>query len=92
MQIGFPNSVLERARLLKGTTETNLDNALSVLSEKREKFEILEIVLAKELLAAQEEKFRWQQECTLLQESRKKATQKVTAFYEAALHCYFKIF
>ena len=81
-QIGIPQTIIARARDLKGTTESNLDYALSELALQREKSQALAADLEQKVLAAEEEKFRWQQECKLLEESRKKATQNVTAFYE----------
>ncbi len=81
-QIGIPGSIIARARDLRGNTESKLDLALAELSVQRMRSETLGADLQKKLLAAEEEKFRWQQECKLLEDSRKNATQSVTAYYE----------
>jgi DNA mismatch repair protein MutS2 len=81
-QIGLPQDVINRARTLKGTSHTALDQAISALQKARQESEVRRLELDKELIAAQATKARWEDECRLLADQRAKAARSVAAKLE----------
>jgi DNA mismatch repair protein MutS2 len=81
-QMGLPGRILARAKELRGTQVSALDQAVTQLMEARDEARQLKAGLEKETLAAQAEKDRWQQEVELVRESRRKASQALADKYE----------
>ena len=81
-QIGIPEKIIERARNLRGTEQTDLDAAISSLQMASQQAENLRLKLQSELLDAESAKARWNAECRLLEEQRAKATRSVAAKIE----------
>lgn len=81
-QMGLPREIIDRARALRGTSHTALDEAVSALQSARREAEHLKRQLDKELLEAQAAKSRWEQECSLLEQQRAKAARSVAAKLE----------
>jgi DNA mismatch repair protein MutS2 len=81
-QMGLPTPIIDRARQLRGSSHTALDEAVSALQSARRQSEDLKRQLDRELLEAQAAKSRWEQECNLLEQQRAKAARSVAAKLE----------
>lgn len=81
-QMGLPDVIIERARSIRGSKLSDLDDAVAQLQKSRLETESLRSDLERETLAAQEAKARWEQECKLLEEQRSKAARSVAAKLE----------
>ncbi len=82
-QMGFPIEVIRRAKKLRGSAATALDEAVSQLMQAREEAQLNKDELQQAKLAAEEAQARWQEERLALEETRKKAAAKLAAKYEA---------
>lgn len=81
-QMGLSDVIVERARSLRGSKVSDLDDAVAQLQKSRVEVEELKNQLNQETLAAQEAKARWEAECSLLEEQRSKAARQVAARLE----------
>ena len=81
-QIGLPAAIIDRARELRGSKLSDLDEAVQLMNRARQESEQMRKKLEAELLAAEEAKARWDHECALLEEQRGKAARGVAAKYE----------
>lgn len=81
-QMGLPDQIVERARSIRGSKLSDLDDAVAQLQKARLETEGLRKDLEKETFAAQEAKARWEHECQLLEEQRSKAARSVAAKLE----------
>lgn len=82
MQMGISQRVIDRAKQLRGSSQTDLDSVITSLQISRQKTEDVRINLEKELLAAEASKARWDEECRLIEEQRKKAAKSLAAKIE----------
>ncbi len=76
-QMGLPKDIINRAKELRGNSHTALDEAVSALQSARRESERLKRELSQQLLDAQAVKARWENECSLLEQQRAKATRSV---------------
>ena len=81
-QIGLPQSILKRASVLKGEQHSAFDDAIAALQKARIESEDLKRRLDQELLAAENSRARWDEECRLLDEQRSRAARNVAAKLE----------
>lgn len=84
-QLGLDKNIVERAKVLKGSSASILDKAVSQLMVERDKARDTQQSLEAELLRVKSEKFRWEQEVQELKESRHKASEKLASKYEDIL-------
>lgn len=81
-KIGIPETIISRARSLRGGAQTSLDDAITSLHAARQNTEDLRQKIAVELLDAEAAKARWTAECKLLEEQRVKTTRSLAAKLE----------
>lgn len=81
-QMGLAEKIVERAREIRGSKLSDLDDAVAQLQKARLETEGLRKDLERESLAAQEAKARWEHECQLLEEQRAKTSRNVAAKLE----------
>jgi DNA mismatch repair protein MutS2 len=74
-QMGLPSDVIARARVLRGSQISVLDDAVAKFNKVRQELESHKRQLEKDLLAAQSSKLRWEEECRLLEMERQKAAR-----------------
>ena len=83
--MGLPARILTRAKELRHGTMSSLDKAVTQLMQARDETRVLQDDLAKEKLEAETQRLRWEQECDLLRETRRKASQQLVDKYEAQM-------
>lgn len=81
-QMGLSESIVDRAREIRGSKLSDLDDAVAQLQKARLEADQLRRNLDLEVIAAQQAKSRWEEECRLLEEQRGKATRSVAAKLE----------
>lgn len=81
-QVGLSEEIIDRARELRGSKLSDLDDAVAQLQKARLEVEHLRGQLERDSLAAQQAKARWEEECRLLEEQRGKAARHVAAKLE----------
>jgi DNA mismatch repair protein MutS2 len=81
-QTGLPSKIIERAKTLRGTGADSMEKAISELLIVRSQSEAAKKEYEQKLLEAELEKSRWEQEVSLLQEQRQKATERIAKRYE----------
>lgn len=84
-QIGLPKIVLDRAKELRHGQTSQLDQAVHELMQARDAAREVEEGLAREQIAAQGEKTRWENEVELLREERRKASRDLTQRFESRI-------
>ena len=85
-QIGFPQSLLERAHSLKrGGNTADLNRAISDLMAARDEARLSKESLDSERLKLEGEQIRWEQEIALVKENRKKITSQLKEHYESQI-------
>lgn len=84
-QIGIPPAIIARARALRGHNASALDAAVNQLMQAREEAHKTRAQMEQDVLSAQAEKTRWQNEVELLQEQRRRAAKQIAERYEDRL-------
>lgn len=78
-QMGLPAAIIDRARVLRGVSVSALDGAVHELNVARQTVLEQQDQLKHAQREAESERVRWEQECRLLEETRRQAGQKVAA-------------
>jgi DNA mismatch repair protein MutS2 len=81
-QMGLPKRVIDRAKELRGTTISTLDAAVSQLMGARDEARKETQRLNREVMAAEAERARWEQECKLVSDQRQKVAERLSAKYD----------
>ena len=84
-QIGLPAEIIERARTLRGSTGSALDAAVTQLMLARDEMRAETEAARQVKLKAETERARWEEECKLLDETRRKAARQVAEKYDGEL-------
>ena len=84
-QMGLPAEIVERARRLRGSSGSALDTAVTQLMQARDEMRVQSEAARQAALKAEGERARWEDECRLLDESRRKAARQVAEKYEDQL-------
>lgn len=84
-QIGLPASVIARAKELRGTGASTMENAVNQLLQAREETERIRADLRKKELVAEEAAARLESERTALEEARREASRKAARNQEAEI-------
>jgi len=81
-QIGLPAEIVDRARMLRGSSGSALDAAVTQLMEARDEVRIQSDLARQAALKAEGERARWEDECRLLDETRRKVAKQLAEKYE----------
>lgn len=81
-QLGFPQSVLDRAREIRGASITALDKAVQQLMDARDDLRQQQESSRESQLAAEQEKSHWEVAVQDIESSRAKAAQRFGELYE----------
>ena len=84
-QIGLPGSVIERAKQLRGTSASTMENAVNQLLVAREETENIRGELRQKELAVDESRARLEAERKALEEARREAARKAAQNQEVEL-------
>jgi DNA mismatch repair protein MutS2 len=82
-QLGLPSYIIERAQALRGSSISSLDEAVNQLMEARDETRRQQSEVHEEKLKAEAEHARWKQECKLLEDQRRKVSEKLSAKYDS---------
>jgi DNA mismatch repair protein MutS2 len=81
-QMGLPAPIVARARGIRGSKLSDLDEAVAMLHKSRTEMSLNHKKLEQELIAAQAAKHRWEEECKLLEDQRMKTSRQIAAKLE----------
>ena len=84
-QIGLPASVIERAKQLRGTSASTMENAVNQLLLAREETENTRLTLRRKELAVEESQARLDSERKALEEARREASRNAAVNQEVEL-------
>lgn len=84
-QIGLPSHIIHRAKALRGSHLSSLDEAISKYLQEREKFSELSEQLTKEKLALESTRDHFEREKAFLQQERQQSAKKYAEIYRSQL-------
>ena len=84
-KMGLLGTVIQRAKTLRGTAASSLDEAVRHLTIAREEANDAKTALDRERLAAEEARARFEDEKALIEETRRKTAEKMRTKYESEM-------